>query len=174
MIGDLIYAARKRLADPRVRFAVALFATTWGMTKLAELSGDYSQRIQALRKDADLLRQGNRAEQTALEEAVARRWGGELAPDAAGLAAYLAYGRATGGKTWDGRIMPAWAELGDGIRAAWLAAAGAVATVDRPDPVVVLATNPDLVDDPDAPIGGGDPSYAERVDARLVEPRTGE
>lgn len=40
--------------------------------------------------------------------------------------AYLAYGNATGHRTHDGRLMPTWADLGDTIQAAWVAAAGAL------------------------------------------------
>jgi hypothetical protein len=42
-------------------------------------------------------------------------------------AAYAAYATATGGKTWDGRDMPTWADLGERIQGAWRAAAAAVA-----------------------------------------------
>lgn len=40
---------------------------------------------------------------------------------------YLAYAESTGGKTLDGRLMPAWAELPPRIQAAWEAAARAIA-----------------------------------------------
>ena len=40
-----------------------------------------------------------------------------------GRRAYQAYADATGGKTFDGRDMPDWSELGDKIQAAWIAAA---------------------------------------------------
>ena len=36
-----------------------------------------------------------------------------------GRAAYIAYGKTTGGFTHDGRTMPDWDELGDTIQAAW-------------------------------------------------------
>lgn len=41
-------------------------------------------------------------------------------------AAYAAYAVATGGKTYDGRDMPAWADLPPRIQGAWAAAAEAV------------------------------------------------
>lgn len=40
--------------------------------------------------------------------------------------AYTAYGNATGGKNFQGNPMPAWADLGETIQGAWLAAATAV------------------------------------------------
>ena len=43
-----------------------------------------------------------------------------------GETAYAGYAERTGGKTYDGRDMPAWGELGDTIQAAWEAAAWAV------------------------------------------------
>ena len=43
-----------------------------------------------------------------------------------GVVAYDAYARHTGGKTYDGRDMPAWRDLTDLIREAWEAAAWAV------------------------------------------------
>lgn len=43
--------------------------------------------------------------------------------------AYEAYGQATGGRNHRGEPMPAWEDLGDTIRGAWVAAATAV--VDR-------------------------------------------
>jgi hypothetical protein len=43
-----------------------------------------------------------------------------------GRKAYQGYARQTLGKTWDGRAMPSWDDLGDDIRAAWRAAAAAV------------------------------------------------
>lgn len=46
-------------------------------------------------------------------------------PDLAKLA-YEAYATSTGGKTWDGRDMPAWEDLGRTIQTAWDAAAQAV------------------------------------------------
>jgi len=39
--------------------------------------------------------------------------------------AYEAYARSTGGKTFDGRDMPRWSDLGDKIQTAWLAASSA-------------------------------------------------
>jgi len=39
--------------------------------------------------------------------------------------AYEAYAQVTGGKTFDGRDMPQYADLGDTIQAAWVAAATA-------------------------------------------------
>lgn len=42
--------------------------------------------------------------------------------------AYEAYGESTGGKTFDGRQMPDWDDLGEKIQTAWVAAAGAVFT----------------------------------------------
>jgi hypothetical protein len=40
-----------------------------------------------------------------------------------GRTAYAAYSTTTGGRTHDGRPMPTWDDLGDLIRAAWIAAA---------------------------------------------------
>lgn len=40
-----------------------------------------------------------------------------------GAVAYAAYSAAVGGKTFDGRDMPAWDQLGDKIQAGWTAAA---------------------------------------------------
>jgi hypothetical protein len=42
-----------------------------------------------------------------------------------GETAYNAYARVTGGKTFDGRDMPAWEDLSSTIKAAWQAAASA-------------------------------------------------
>lgn len=41
----------------------------------------------------------------------------------AGRQAYEAYGRQVGGKTYDGRDIPAWDDLRDAIRGGWQAAA---------------------------------------------------
>jgi len=41
-----------------------------------------------------------------------------------GKVAYEGYAESTGGKTHDGRDMPAWKDLGDRIKIAWIAAAG--------------------------------------------------
>lgn len=46
-----------------------------------------------------------------------------------GEVAYRAYARATRFKTYDGRLMPAWTDLGDIIREAWEAAGNAAAEV---------------------------------------------
>lgn len=43
-----------------------------------------------------------------------------------GRLGYEAYAAHTGGKTYDGRAMPEWADLPDGIRAAWSASARAI------------------------------------------------
>lgn len=43
-----------------------------------------------------------------------------------GETAYAAYAEHTGGKTFDGRDMPTWADLGERIQGAWEAAAAAV------------------------------------------------
>lgn len=43
-------------------------------------------------------------------------------PEVLARTAYAAYGEATGGKTHDGRNMPAWDDLGDTIQGAWAAA----------------------------------------------------
>jgi hypothetical protein len=43
--------------------------------------------------------------------------------------AYSAYAESTGGKTYDGRDIPVWADLGDRIQGAWEAAASAVVKV---------------------------------------------
>lgn len=50
-------------------------------------------------------------------------------PSAVELArsAYAAYGETTDHKIYQGLPMPAWAELGDGIQKAWIAAAGTIA-----------------------------------------------
>lgn len=48
-----------------------------------------------------------------------------------GKVAYEAYSGSTGGKTFDGRQMPAWADLGDRIQLAWITAARAVADALR-------------------------------------------
>lgn len=48
-----------------------------------------------------------------------------LKPLALGRTGYEAYAAHTGGKTFDGRDMPAWDDLGD-IQAAWAVAAGAI------------------------------------------------
>lgn len=51
----------------------------------------------------------------------------ELAiPTARGEVGYKAYALSTGGKTFDGRDMPAWEELPERIRGAWEAAASAI------------------------------------------------
>lgn len=42
--------------------------------------------------------------------------------------AYRAYGEQTGFKNFQGNPMPSWEDLGDTIRSAWVAAAGAVST----------------------------------------------
>jgi hypothetical protein len=46
---------------------------------------------------------------------------------AAGAVAYTAYGKATGGRTHDNRLMPQWGDLAERTRAGWVAAAKAVA-----------------------------------------------
>lgn len=43
-----------------------------------------------------------------------------------GESAYDGYREATGGKTYDGRNMPAWADLGERIQGAWEMSAWAV------------------------------------------------
>lgn len=43
-----------------------------------------------------------------------------------GRLAYEAYATTTGGRTYDGRPMPTWADLGEPIQCAWNAAAQAV------------------------------------------------
>lgn len=43
-----------------------------------------------------------------------------------GETAYRAYAEETGGKTYDGREMPAWADLGESVQQAWVAAAHAI------------------------------------------------
>ncbi len=49
--------------------------------------------------------------------------------------AYEAYAKATDGLTYDGRPMPAWADLGDRIQHAWAAAALALGIErDMPSP----------------------------------------
>lgn len=44
-----------------------------------------------------------------------------------GQIGYEAYAASTGGKTFDGRDMPAWAALPSNIKQAWMAAAKAIA-----------------------------------------------
>lgn len=44
-------------------------------------------------------------------------------PPGLGQRAYAAYGEVTGGRTHDGRQMPAWEELGEQIQQAWNVAA---------------------------------------------------
>lgn len=46
-----------------------------------------------------------------------------------GQLGYEAYARFTGGKTFDGRDMPSWAQLPETIRDAWRAAADAISQV---------------------------------------------
>lgn len=53
--------------------------------------------------------------------------------------AYRAYATSTGGKTFDGRDMPDWDDLGDRVQAAWTAAAEAVRVAVAP---VVTWTSP--------------------------------
>jgi hypothetical protein len=48
-----------------------------------------------------------------------------------GMVAFDAYSRATGGRTYDDRPMPAWDNLGDAIQDAWQAAARAVIDTAR-------------------------------------------
>ena len=48
-----------------------------------------------------------------------------------GHVAYKAYKASTGGKTYDGRDMPSWSDLGEAIRAAWDGAASAVLALHR-------------------------------------------
>lgn len=43
-----------------------------------------------------------------------------------GQIAFEAYGKSTGGLTWDKKPIPAWDELPDHVRQAWMAAADAV------------------------------------------------
>jgi len=50
-------------------------------------------------------------------------------PEGLGARAYAAYGKATGGLTHDGRVMPAWEDLGEQIQQAWTAAARAIYTM---------------------------------------------
>jgi hypothetical protein len=63
----------------------------------------------------------------ALRELV-QELGGDPGAETAGLGrwGYEAYARSTGGKTFDGRAMPAWSELPDRIQRAWDEAAFAV------------------------------------------------
>lgn len=48
--------------------------------------------------------------------------GPELTPEQRAQRAYEKYGLVTGGKTFDGRDMPHWSQLGENIQAAWVAA----------------------------------------------------
>lgn len=45
---------------------------------------------------------------------------------ARGKRAYEGYAEATGGKTYDGRDMPQWRDLGEQVQRAWIAAAASV------------------------------------------------
>lgn len=45
---------------------------------------------------------------------------------ARGKRAYEGYAESTNGKTYDGRDMPVWRDLGDRVQTAWIAAAAAV------------------------------------------------
>lgn len=47
-------------------------------------------------------------------------------PPDLGQKAYAAYGEATDGLTHDGRVMPAWADLGEPVQNAWTVAATAI------------------------------------------------
>lgn len=49
-------------------------------------------------------------------------------PPDLGQRAYAAYGEAVGGRTHDGRPMPAWDDLGEQIQDGWTAAARAAVT----------------------------------------------
>jgi hypothetical protein len=49
-----------------------------------------------------------------------------VAPSALAQAAYAAYGISTGGLNYRGEPMPEWADLGESIQRAWVAAARAV------------------------------------------------
>ena len=57
---------------------------------------------------------------------------------ARGQRAYEGYAAETGNKTYDGREMPAWRDLGESVQRAWIAAARAV--------VVFLKTGKDRGD----------------------------
>jgi hypothetical protein len=50
----------------------------------------------------------------------------DVDPSVLGQRAFEAYGRSTGGKTFDGRDIPKWDDLPSSIRRAWRAAACAV------------------------------------------------
>jgi hypothetical protein len=67
--------------------------------------------------------------------------------------AYEAYGESTGSRTFDGRQMPAWDDLGANIQLAWLAAAQAVHAATRADDQADEAEQPTtlLVSDPQTP-----------------------
>jgi hypothetical protein len=47
-------------------------------------------------------------------------------PSELARAAYAAYGESTGGRNYRGDPMPEWADLGEAIQQAWIAAATAV------------------------------------------------
>lgn len=49
-----------------------------------------------------------------------------------GQVGYEAYAAHTGGKTFDGRDMPTWEAVADRTKAAWEAAASAIAGEDEP------------------------------------------
>jgi hypothetical protein len=69
-----------------------------------------------------------------------------------GRAGYEAYGRSTGGKTFDGRDMPTWNELPQKIRTAWCDAAMAIRVQSFPLSVAagafpdIAATEPNGAD----------------------------
>lgn len=52
----------------------------------------------------------------------------------AGQIGYEAYATHTGGKTFDGRLMPTWADVAERTKEAWNAAATAIIMYARPTP----------------------------------------
>lgn len=81
----------------------------------------------------------------------------------AGRQAYEAYGRQVGGKTHDGRDIPAWDDLGDTIRGGWEAAAlaGHDALAGRGPAVPALEREPSRWKSLAAP--GGSPDVAHNI-----------
>lgn len=65
-----------------------------------------------------------------------------------GRKAYQAYAGHTSGKTYDGRDMPAWDDLGDRIQGAWMAAARSVANGECPCLTQTDATGAVCINEP--------------------------
>lgn len=56
-----------------------------------------------------------------------------------GQVAFKAYNKSTGGLTWDKKPIPPWAEIPDGVKAAWETAANAVIDFYDPDSELIDA-----------------------------------